>query len=141
VWGCAYSPDGTRIVSASRDNTLKEWETQSGKLLRTWKGEASEIQRLTQSPDGTRTVSASEHGAVIIRGNTSGKTLRTFYQLPDGAYASFDGDNNLLACSESAWPYLALRWYDADAKRCRLLPAEFCGPLPIEEGCGQSIGR
>jgi WD40 repeat protein len=29
----AYSPDGSRIVSGSYDNTLKIWDANSGKLL------------------------------------------------------------------------------------------------------------
>ena len=32
---CAYSPDGTRIVSASGDNTLKLWDAASGAELAT----------------------------------------------------------------------------------------------------------
>jgi hypothetical protein len=64
---------------------------------------------------------------------TSYKTLKSLRALPEGAYATFDGDNNLIACSENAWPYLARRWYDPEAKRERLLPAEFFGPLPIAD--------
>jgi WD40 repeat protein len=33
VYAVAYSPDGSRIVSGSYDNTLKIWDANSGKLL------------------------------------------------------------------------------------------------------------
>jgi WD40 repeat protein len=33
VYSCAWSADGTRIVSGSRDNTLRMWDAASGKCL------------------------------------------------------------------------------------------------------------
>jgi WD40 repeat protein len=30
VWNCAFAPDGTRLASASWDNTLRLWEPVSG---------------------------------------------------------------------------------------------------------------
>jgi WD40 repeat protein len=38
VKACAFSPDGKRIVSASRDHTLKLWDAETGKELNTLKG-------------------------------------------------------------------------------------------------------
>jgi len=35
LWGCAFSPDGTRLVSASSDQTLKLWDAASGQCLKT----------------------------------------------------------------------------------------------------------
>lgn len=31
VWSLAYSPDGTKLVSASPDSTARIWDTKSGK--------------------------------------------------------------------------------------------------------------
>ena len=35
VNGAAYSPDGKRVVTASRDGNVGLWDTRSGALLRT----------------------------------------------------------------------------------------------------------
>lgn len=38
VNACAFSPDGSRVVSASYDNTLKLWDAQTGAELATFAG-------------------------------------------------------------------------------------------------------
>jgi WD40 repeat protein len=36
VYGCAFSPDGKLIVSASYDRTLKVWDSETGQTLATF---------------------------------------------------------------------------------------------------------
>ena len=38
VTSVAFSPDGTRVLSGSADNTLKLWDAATGQLLRTFAG-------------------------------------------------------------------------------------------------------
>ncbi|MGD9368042.1 MAG: hypothetical protein PVH87_20245, partial [Desulfobacteraceae bacterium] len=48
----SFSPDGTTIVSASNDKTLRLWDVASGKLLRTLSGHESWVISASFSPDG-----------------------------------------------------------------------------------------
>jgi len=57
---CAYSPDGTRIVSASDDNTLKLWDSSSGQELATIVGrDGIQLTQCAFTPDGSGIISRS----------------------------------------------------------------------------------
>jgi WD40 repeat protein len=79
VYGCAVSPDGHWIVSASADKTLKIWDPSNGKELRTLKGHTSDINACAISPDGTWIVSASLDKALKIRGINNASKMHTLY--------------------------------------------------------------
>ncbi len=59
VVSAEYSPDGSRIVTASLDKTARVWRADSGTLLTELKGHAAEVISAAFSPDGTRIVTAS----------------------------------------------------------------------------------
>jgi WD40 repeat protein len=56
---CAFSPDGSHIVSASEDNTLKLWDAKTGAELATLTGHTKAVWACAFSPDGRRIVSGS----------------------------------------------------------------------------------
>jgi WD40 repeat protein len=59
VTGCAISPSGDLIVSASRDQTLKIWDTRTGEEQRTLRGHTEWVNGCAISPAGDLIVSAS----------------------------------------------------------------------------------
>jgi len=59
VYACAFSPDGSRIVSASSDYTLKLWDTETGEEIFNLLGHTSNVGACAFSPNGKRIVSAS----------------------------------------------------------------------------------
>jgi WD40 repeat protein len=77
VWGCAFSPDGKTFVSASEDGTLKLWDAETGKEMRTFTGHKAPINSCAFSPDGTRLVSASDDHTLKLWDAASGKEMRT----------------------------------------------------------------
>jgi WD40 repeat protein len=74
---CAYSPDGTRILSAS-DKTLCEWDRLSGAELHRFQGHWNPVTACAYSPDGARIVSASWDLTVREWECLSGRELRRF---------------------------------------------------------------
>ena len=60
VLSAAFSPDGTRIVTASWDRTVRIWEAQTGQLVSTLEGHTYGVTAAAFSPDGTKIVTASD---------------------------------------------------------------------------------
>ena len=60
VNSAAYSPDGTRIVTASADKTARIWDARTGAQLAVLSGHGDSVNSAAYSPDGTRIVTASD---------------------------------------------------------------------------------
>src|SRR5712691_10948163 len=56
----AWSPDGTRIVTAGDSNAVQVWDARTGLVMLTYNGHTNIVRAVAWSPDGTRIVSASE---------------------------------------------------------------------------------
>jgi hypothetical protein len=79
VWGCAISADGSIIVSASSDNSLKVWDARSGAELRSLAGHTSAVRGCAISADGSIIVSASSDNSLKAWDARSGKCLATLH--------------------------------------------------------------
>ncbi|MBQ2396304.1 MAG: WD40 repeat domain-containing protein, partial [Bacteroidales bacterium] len=77
VESASYSPDGTKIVSASGDNTIKIWDANTGSCLQTLTGHTSLVYSASYSPDGTKIVSASADDNIKIWDANTGTCLKT----------------------------------------------------------------
>src|SRR2546421_910548 len=62
IMSLAFSPDGRICASGSRDQTIKLWDTQTGRLLRTLVGHNGRITSLVFSADGQTLASESAAG-------------------------------------------------------------------------------
>jgi len=62
----AFSPDGTRLVSASSDQTLKLWDTAEGIQLATFYGHRARVHGVVFSKDGQRIYSTGVDGDVRV---------------------------------------------------------------------------
>ena len=74
VRSASFSPDGTKIVTTSTDQTARIWDAKSGRELRKLMGHKSPVGFAVFSPDGNKIVTASVNGT--IRTQTADGTAR-----------------------------------------------------------------
>ena len=60
IRGVAFSPDGTRIASASDDKTVKLWDAATGRETATLTGHAEFVASIAFSPDGAQIASGGD---------------------------------------------------------------------------------
>jgi len=96
--GVSYSPDGKRLVSASRDNTVRVWDAATGNELLKLEGHApraySGIYFVSFGAAGTRVASATGREIKLWESST-GNELRTIAGRFD--CVAFSADGRLLA--------------------------------------------
>jgi WD40 repeat protein/serine/threonine protein kinase len=84
VYFAAYSPDGTRVVTASRDHTARIWDARTGAQLAVLSGHTDIVYCAVYSPDGTRVVTASRDHTARIWDAYSGAQLAVLSGHDDG---------------------------------------------------------
>jgi len=75
VTSVSYSPDGARIASGSRDNTVRVWDARSGAELAVLRGHEEMVASVSYSPDGARIASGSDDNTVRVWDARSGAEL------------------------------------------------------------------
>ena len=93
VENVAFSPDGARILTASRDKTAKLWDAASGKLLASFDHQGRVLHGVF-SPDGTRILTASADKTAKLWDATSGKLLTSFDHQDWILHAAFSPDGS-----------------------------------------------
>ena len=98
VRAVAFSPDGTRLVTASKDKTAKLWDARTGRLLFSLDAHQDAVWAARFSPDGTRLVTASGDKTAKLWNARTGQLLFSLNAHQDEVTAAaFSPDGTCLA--------------------------------------------
>ena len=98
----AWSPDGQRLATASRDRTVRIWDADSGSPLAVLHGHDDEAWWVAWSPDGRRLAIASREQIVRIWDVDSGSPLAVLHGHADWVQAvAWSPDGRRLATASS----------------------------------------
>lgn len=95
VTAVQFSPDGSKLASASDNGTLMVWDVGTGARLHTLDGSFTTFATLQFSPDGSKLAAASEYGKVTVWNVSTGRLdhaldgylanmVTTIQRSPDG---------------------------------------------------------
>ena len=87
VSAVAIAPDGKTAISASLDNTLKIWDTETGSELKTLTGHSSVVTAVAIAPDGKTVISALKDNTLKIWDTQTGSELKTLTGHSHRVYA------------------------------------------------------
>jgi WD40 repeat protein len=78
IWGIALSADGSRVVTASEDSTLRVWDGKALKSQRVLTGHEGPVYCVALSPDGAYALSGGSDKTVRLWNATTGAELKRF---------------------------------------------------------------
>ena len=100
VMNLAISHDGRRLLSASRDRTVRVWDTTTGRSLHVLKGHQGPLRGLAISPDGRRALSGGDDPTIRLWDIESGKPLKAHDTQGDRIFAiAFMPDGRRALCA------------------------------------------
>jgi WD40 repeat protein len=98
----AISPDGSKLVSGSDDNTIKVWDLASEKQPLTLNGHSSSVEAVAISSDSSKVVSASSYKTVKVWDLNTGKEMITFIGDSDFNCCAISPDNQTIVAGDSS---------------------------------------
>jgi tricorn protease-like protein len=137
VFSVAFSPDGTRLASASFDKTVKIWSTAGFKLERTLTHHSDFVYCVAFSPDGQWLASASKDRSVKLIDVATGKNKFTFGGMEQDVLAVAVSPDGRSAVSAGLEP--GLHWWDTrTGNRIRVQNGH---AIAVNEICFSNDGR
>ena len=134
----AWSPDGTRLATGSRDGTANVWDAAGGRELLTLRGHAGPVLSVAWSPDGQRLATGNQDGMARVWDATGGRELlalmgdtgpvRSVSWSRDGTRLATGGDDNT-----------ARVWDAASGRELLTLPGQPTYSICVVSRCPRTI--
>ncbi|MGK7873463.1 MAG: toll/interleukin-1 receptor domain-containing protein, partial [Xenococcaceae cyanobacterium] len=94
----SFSPDGKTLASGSADKTIKLWNLETGRKIRTLFGHDDWVRSVSFSPDGKTLASGSEDKTIKLWNLETGREIRTLFGHDSWVRSvSFSPDGKTLA--------------------------------------------
>jgi WD40 repeat protein len=125
VYDIAFSPDGSMLVSGSGDETVRLWNSNTGKLLHTqqggwWTGHRGLVHAVAFDPQGHTFASASWDKTIKLWDAETGQRLHALSEYPHvSTTIAFSPDGSLIASGGSSRRIKI--WETATGQRVRVL--------------------
>jgi WD40 repeat protein/serine/threonine protein kinase len=87
VLSVSWSPDGTRLATASEDHTAKVWDAVGGREMLTLNGHTAAVSSVSWSPDGTWVATGSHDGTAKVWEVAGAREMRTLRGHTGPVYA------------------------------------------------------
>src|SRR5262245_10756572 len=126
VTGLAYSPDGQRLVTCSKDGSVRIWDLANGREIRAYRGHGDAVRAVAWAPNGKFVASAAgndihiwnpDDGKFIRRLTGHTKLVQCLAIRPDSKAIASGGDDD------------TLRVWDADSDKLLIDLGKQQGPI------------
>jgi WD40 repeat protein len=149
VISVAWSPDGSRLATASEDKTARAWDPATGQSITTFTGHDSWLQGLAWSPDSTRIATGSGDNTARIWDAATGQPITTLTGhtfpvrsvafSPDGTHIATASSDNTARIWDAATgqPITTVTGHDQEVKSVAWSP----DGTRIATGSGDNTAR
>jgi len=122
LYDAEYSPNGTRIVTASNDHSARIWDAATGRQIMVLNGHTGLVISAAYSPDGTRIVTTSYDHTARIWDAATGRQIAVLTGHRDNlSFAAYSPDGTRIVTASS--DHTARIWDAATGQQLKILDA------------------
>lgn len=95
----SWSPDGTKLLTANADYSVRVWDAHNSTLLATLNAHTKPVNSVGWSPDGSKFASVGDDGNLVIWDSKTYKPLRVIQYSAPLSFVAWSPDGSKIAAS------------------------------------------